>query len=110
MQLGLQLQHEISAQKFLAKLGLYRPGNQPTVNIAIDLRYAKNTSKREVPGAAFDPPPTGTRQISLAPRFSYNITRNLSGAFSLNFSQNKNIATDLTTTTIGLGLEATFVF
>jgi len=110
MQLGLQLQHEIQAQAFLAKLGLYQPGNQPTMNVSLDIRFNRNTTDRIVPGATFDQAQQGTQSLSVQPRASYNINRNLSGAFSLNFSQNKNLATDLKTTTIGIGLEATFVF
>jgi hypothetical protein len=78
--------------------------------MTVDLRYSRNTTDREVPGATFEQAQQGTQNISLQPRFSYNISKNLSGAFNLNFSQNKNLATDLTTTTVGLGLEATFVF
>ncbi|MDY0109206.1 MAG: hypothetical protein RBT60_04665 [Candidatus Krumholzibacteria bacterium] len=110
LQAGLQLQHEFQAQRFLAKLGLYQPGNQPTVNMSVDLRFSRNTTDREVPGATFAQAQQGNQNISLQPRFSYNINRNLSGAFSLNYSQTKNLATDLKTTTFGLGLEATFVF
>ncbi|HOX26703.1 MAG TPA: cell surface protein SprA [Candidatus Krumholzibacteria bacterium] len=110
LQVGLQVQHEFQAQTLLAKLGLYRPGNQPTVNMSVDLRFSSNTTDRTVPGATYQQAQQGTQSISLQPRFTYNITRNLSGAFSLNFSQNKNLATDLKTTVFGLGLEATFVF
>ena len=110
VQVGLQLQHEIEAQTFLAKLGLYQAGSRPVINMTIDLRYGRNTTDREVPGATFEQAQQGTQNLSLQPRFSYNISKNLSGAFSLNFTQNKNLATDLTTTTVGLGLEATFVF
>jgi len=110
VQVGLQLQHEFEAQTFLAKMGLYQAGSRPVINMTIDLRYQRNTTDRQVPGAVFEQGQQGTQNISLQPRFSYNISKNLSGAFSLNFSQNKNLATDLTTTTIGLGLEATFVF
>jgi hypothetical protein len=110
MQVGLQVQHEIEAQSFLAQLGLYQAGSRPVINMTVDLRYSRNTTDREVPGATFEQAQQGTQNISLQPRFSYNISKNLSGAFNLNFSQNKNLATDLTTTTVGLGLEATFVF
>jgi hypothetical protein len=109
-QLGMQLQHEIQAQAFLAKLGLYRPGNQPALNVSLDMRYTRNTTDREVEGSNFQQATQGTQTISVAPRFSYNITRNLTGALSLNFNQTKNLATDLVNTTIGVGLEATFVF
>jgi cell surface protein SprA len=109
-QVGLQLQHEIQAQAFLAKLGLYRPGNQPTMNVSVDLRYSRNTTDREVEGSNFAQATQGTQNIAVAPRFSYNITRNLTGAMSLNFNQTKNLATDLVNTTIGIGVEATFVF
>jgi hypothetical protein len=107
---GVQLKHKISAQRFLAQLGLYKPGNQPNIDMTVDMSYSTNSSLRESPSSQFDPEPTGTRIISLQPRFSYSISRNLSGAFSMNFSRNKNIGTDLVTTTVGLGLEAEFVF
>ena len=109
-QAGLQFQHQIQAQAFLAKMGLYRPGNQPTLNLGLDLRFSRNTTDREVAGSNFTQATQGTQTITVTPRMSYDITRNLSGAFNLNFSQNKNLATDLVSTTVGLGLEATFVF
>ncbi|MBD3221333.1 hypothetical protein GF314_08815 [bacterium] len=107
---GVQLKHQISAQRFLAQLGLYRPGNQPSIDMTVDLSYSESSQLRESPNSQFEPEPTGTNTISFQPRFSYNISRNLSGAFSVNFSRNKNIGTDVVTTTIGLGLEAEFVF
>lgn len=110
LQVGIQLQHEFEAQAILARLGLYRPGNKPTLNMTVDVRYSRNTTDRDVPGATYEQAQQGTQSISVDPRFSYNISRNLSGAFSLTFSQNRNLATDLKTTTVGLGLEATFVF
>jgi len=110
LQVGLTLQHQIRAQAFLARFGLYRPGNQPTVDMSIDIRYSKNTTTREIAGGNTQPAPTGTNQFAITPRFSYNITRSLTGALNLNYSQTNNIATDLLTRTIGLGLEATFVF
>jgi hypothetical protein len=80
------------------------------MNLSVDLRYSRNTTERDDPNSSFVQATQGTQVISVSPRASYNITRNLSGAFSLNYSQNKNLATDLVTTTVGLGLEATFVF
>ena len=109
-QIGTQLQHEFDAQGFLAKMGLYRPGNQPSINMSVDLRFTRNTTDREVPGAIYEQATQGTQNIAFQPRFSYNITRNLSGAFSINFNQTKNLATDLKTTSVGIGMEATFVF
>lgn len=110
VQFGLQLQHEIKAQGLLARLGLYQPGQEPTVNMSVDIRFTRNTTDRQVPGATYEQAQQGTQSIAVQPRFSYNINRNLSGAFNLNFTQNRNLATDLKTTTFGLGLEATFVF
>jgi hypothetical protein len=107
---GVQVKHKFRAQRLLARLGLYRAGNQPTIDMSVDLSYSRNTQLREAPGAVFAAEPTGTSVISLQPRFSYNITRNLSGAFSMNFTRNANLGTDLVTTTIGIGLEADFVF
>jgi len=46
----------------------------------------------------------------LNPRFSVQVTRNLNAAVRFIFSRAKNIATDQTTTTLGLGVEATFGF
>jgi len=107
---GLQVKHKFRAQRLLAKLGLYRPGNQPSVDMTVDLSYSRNTQLREVPGAVYEPEPTGMNIISVQPRFSYNISRNLSGAFTMNYSRNKNIGEDVVSTTVGIGLEATFVF
>lgn len=110
IQAGLQVQHDFRAQAFLAKLGLYKPGQPPTLKMTLDLRLSRSTLDREVPGATYPQAQQGTQMLAVQPRFSYKINNNLSGAFSLNFSQNRNLATDLKTTTFGLGLEATFVF
>ncbi len=107
---GLQVHHQFKAQKILAKLGLYRPGSQPNITMDVDLSYQSNTNERVVPGAATVQAPTGQRTLSFAPRFSYQVSKNLSGAMRLNFDRTSNIATDQTTTSFGLGLEATFVF
>ncbi|MEN8005674.1 MAG: hypothetical protein ABFS42_01615 [Candidatus Krumholzibacteriota bacterium] len=109
MRLGLQLRHSFNAQTFLAKMGLYRPGSSQSVTMDVDLSYQKDRLERENPGGRASKP-TGTDRYSLNPRFSYQITRNLSGAVRFVFSKSKNIASGQTTTTLGLGLEATFVF
>lgn len=106
---GLQLRHQFRAEQFLAKLGLYKPGASQNVNMDVDLSYQLDRTDRVNPGLA-DTAPTGTRRISVDPRFSYQISRNLSGAVRFKFGRTSNIATDQTTTTLGLGLEATFVF
>ncbi len=88
-QAGIQLQHEFQAQALLARLGLYRPGQPANLNMTVDLRFSRNTTDREVPGATYPQAQQGTQSLTLQPRFSYNINRNLSGAFSFNFSQNR---------------------
>lgn len=107
---GAQIKHDFRAQRLLAKLGLYRAGSTPTINMTVDLSYSHNTSLRESPGSVFEAEPTGNSIISVQPRFSYQINRSLSGAFTANFSRNKNIGEDTHTTTFGIGLEADFVF
>ncbi len=109
MRLGLQVRHSFNAQTFLAKLGLYRPGSSQSVTMDVDLSYQTDRNERINPGAPAAKP-TGTNKYSLRPRFSYQITKNLSGAVRFNFSRNKNIASGQTSTALGLGLEATFVF
>jgi len=109
MRLGLQVRHSFNAQTFLAKMGLYRPGSSQSVTMDVDLSYQKDRNERINPGAQAAKP-TGTDRYSMNPRFSYQITRNLSGAVRFIFSRSKNIASGQTTTTLGLGLEATFVF
>ncbi|MCP4291925.1 MAG: hypothetical protein GY780_08835 [bacterium] len=109
LRFGLQVRHQFKAQAFLAKLGLYRPGSNPTINMDIDTSYAQNRTERFNPGSTTSTP-TGTTRISVAPRFGYQVTRNLSGAVTFSFGRNKNLATNVTTTSMGLGVEATFVF
>lgn len=106
---GLQLRHQFRAQKLLAKLGLYRPGSNPSVNMDVDLTYQNDKTERINPGS-ISSTPTGTKRWSTNPRFSYQVSRNLSGALRFIFSYNKNLATNQSSTTLGLGLEATFVF
>jgi hypothetical protein len=109
MRLGLQVRHSFNAQTFLAKMGLYRPGSSQSVTMDVDLSYQNDRTERINPGRPAAKP-TGTDRYSLSPRFSYQITKNLSGAVRFNFSRGKNIASGQTTTSLGLGLEATFVF
>jgi len=109
MRLGLQVRHSFNAQTFLAKIGLYRPGASQSVTMDVDLSYQKDRNERINPGAPAAKP-TGTDRYNLNPRFSYQITKNLSGALRFIFSRGKNIASGQTTTTLGMGLEATFVF
>lgn len=106
---GLQLRHQFRAEGFLAKLGLYRPGSSQTLNMDIDLSYQSDRKERLNPGG-LPTTPTGMKRISVNPSFSYQISRNLSGAVRFIFSRNRNIASDQTTTKLGLGVEATFVF
>lgn len=108
--LGTQVRHEFKAQGLLAKLRLYRPGNQPTITMDVDFSIQSNRTERFVPGALTTQAPTGQKSISVSPRFSYQISRSVSGALFFRYDRNANIATDLVTTTLGLGLEATFVF
>jgi hypothetical protein len=75
----------------------------------VDINYSNDTQQRFVPGIS-DPTTTGNRNISFNPRFSYQITRNLSGALRLSYSRKTNIQSDLVRQSLGLGLEATFVF
>jgi hypothetical protein len=109
MRLGLQMRHSFDAQSFLAKLGLYRPGNSQSVTMDVDLSYQTDRSERTTPGQTAARP-TGTNRYSMAPRFSYQITKNLSGAVRFTFSRSKNLSSGQTTTGLGMGLEATFVF
>ncbi len=108
--IGAQVRHDFKAQSLLAKLGLYRPGNQPTITMDVDLSLQSNRTERIVPGAISTQAPTGQKTISLSPRFSYQISRAVSGAVFFKYDRTANIATDLVTTALGLGLEATFVF
>lgn len=106
---GLQLRHQFRAEGFLAKLGLYRPGSSQTVSMDVDLSYERDRAERvNVTGVAIAP--TGQTRINVNPRFSYQISRNLSGALRFIFRRSNDIATDKTSTTLGLGVEATFVF
>jgi hypothetical protein len=110
LNVGLQIRHSFRAERLLAKLRLYKPGANPTVNMNVDVNYAKDTNQRFRAGADFPDAPTGTTRLSVNPRFSYNITRNLSGTLHLTFSKTKNIESDLVRKTFGLGVEVTFVF
>lgn len=106
---GVQLRHQFKAERFLANLGLYKPGSSQNVTMDVDIAYQSDRTDRINPGLAATAP-TGTKRISLEPRFTYQISRNLTGALRFKFARNANIATDQTQTTLGLGVEATFVF
>ena len=106
---GVQLKHQFRAQRILAKIGLYRPGANPTITMDVDINYLKNQSVRTNSGAE-PSAPTGTSQYGITPRFSYQISRNLSSALNLGFANTSNIATGVSSTRISLGAEVTFVF
>ncbi len=109
LRVSIQVRHQFKAQAFLAKVGLYRPGSNPTISMDVDLSFQNDKIQRTNPGGDASAP-TGQQRIGFNPRFSYQISRSLSGSLRFMFSRNKNIATDQTTTSLGLGLEATFVF
>ncbi len=106
---GVTVRHQFAAQRFLAKLGLYKPGASQNISMDVDLAYQTNRTERDSPGQA-EVAPTGDKRLTLDPRFTYQISRNLSGALRLKYARSRNIATDQTSTTLGLGVEATFVF
>jgi hypothetical protein len=110
LNMGLQVRHSFRAEKLLAKVNLYRPGNTPTINFDFGVNYSRDTSERLVPGATVADARTGTSRLGINPRFSYQVTRNLSGALRFVFTRSKVDATNTSNITFGLGLEATFVF
>ena len=110
---NLQVRHTFRAEGFLAKMGLYKPGAQPTVNLDVDISYNRDLTRRWNPDAEFDGDPDtqiGSSRMGINPRFTYQITRNLSGALRLSYNRNKVDETDSVTSSFGLGMEATFVF
>jgi Motility related/secretion protein len=109
MRFGVQVSHQFKAQEFLAKLGLYRPGSNPSIKMDIDVSYSKDKKERFNPGSSASTP-TGMNRINAKPRFSYQVTRNLSGAVFFSYGRSKDLASNITTTSLGLGVEATFVF
>jgi len=109
LRFGLQVRHQFKAQGFLAKIGLYKPGSNPSINMDVDVSYSQDSSERINPGSLTSTP-TGTTRYGLNPRFSYQVTRNLSGALTFSFNRSKDLATNQTSTSLGLGVEATFVF
>lgn len=109
LRVGVQVRHQFKAQAFLARMGLYRPGSNPSITMDVDLSYSNDTTERFNPGSLASTP-TGQSRFGVNPRFSYQVTRNLSGALTFTFSRSKDKATNLTSTSLGLGVEATFVF
>jgi hypothetical protein len=108
--IGLQVRHKFRAERLLAKLGLYKPGTQPLINMDVDLSYTTSRSRRIAAGSIAPPTETGQTAWQISPRFNYQVNRNLSGTLNFLLSRTRNIETDLVRTTFGLGLEAVFVF
>ncbi len=106
---GLQLRRQFKADSFLAKLGLYRPGANQSISMDVDMSYQQDRTERLNPTGS-PTAPTGNTRFSLNPRFSVQVTRNLNAAVRFIFGRAKNLASNQTTTNLGLGLEATFVF
>ena len=110
---GTTFKHSFGAERFLSRLGLYKPGNSPKVNMDLDFQFSRDTTQRWQPQDSRDGDPTtetGMTKISVNPRFSYQITRNLSGAMRLIYARDVVRETDTITQRFGLGLEATFTF
>lgn len=113
LSISAQIRHKFRAEGLLSKLGLYKPGNVPMVNLDVDLSFNRSRTSRWSPTSDREGDPdseTGSSSYSINPRLSYTITRNLSGAMRLIYSRNKVFESDTVTTTLGIGLEATFVF
>ena len=110
MNYTLSLRHRFQAEGLLAKLKLYRPGANPAITMDVNVSYGKNTSQRTSAGAAHPNEPTGSTRLSVTPSFTYNITSNLSGSLRIKYSRSKTLATDVTNSTMGLGIETTFSF
>ncbi|MBK7701649.1 MAG: hypothetical protein IPI34_01535 [bacterium] len=110
---SMQLRHQFRAEKLLSRLGLYKPGAQPNINMDIDVSMTRDNTDRWFAGTDREGEPdqnTGTSRWSFNPRFSYQLSRNLSGALRFIYSRDSVKETDLVTQRFGLGLEATFVF
>ena len=110
LNIGLQVRHSFRAERLLARLNLYRPGSTPTINMDVDVSYARDTNQRRLPQSSVADAQTGQSRLSVNPRFSYQVTRNLSGAVRFIFTRQKVFESDIVNKTFGLGMEATFVF
>ncbi|HPF34573.1 MAG TPA: cell surface protein SprA [Candidatus Krumholzibacteria bacterium] len=108
-----QVRHSFGAEGILSKLGLYRPGNSPMVTMTVDVSVSDDSVQRWQPGVDREGEPntvTGSSRISVVPSFSYNITRNLTGAMRMSYARDKVKESDTVTQRFGLGVEATFNF
>ncbi len=113
LSISAQVRHKFRAEALLSKLHLYKPGNVPMVSLDVDLSFSRSVTNRWSPTSTRDGDPdteTGRSSYSINPRLSYTITRNLSGAMRLIYSRSKVFESDSVNTTLGVGLEATFVF
>ncbi len=106
---AINVQHQFRADGVLSKLGLYRPGASQSISMNLDMSYQRDLIERLNP-TGIATAPTGNVRYSANPRFSVQVTRSLNAAVRFIFSRSKNIANDQSTTSLGLGLEATFVF
>ncbi|MCP4799948.1 MAG: cell surface protein SprA [bacterium] len=108
-----QWRHSFSAERLLSKIGLYRPGVPPTVSMDLDLSFSRDATDRWMPGSNREgesDTQTGNTRMSINPRLSYQISRNLSGALRFLFSRDKIHESDTITTSLGIGVESTYVF
>lgn len=108
-----QVRHSFGAEGLLSRLGLYKPGNSPKINMTVDLTFSDDTVGRWLPGedrGGEARTTTGATRISFIPSFSYNITRNLTGSMRMNYGRDRVKESDTVTQRFGLGVEATFSF
>jgi hypothetical protein len=80
------------------------------LDTSVNMGYTKSSGRRKTAGAVdFDDLP-GTSQISVNPRLTYNFTRALNGSFFIDYTRQFSDATNQTTTTVRVGLNAIFTF
>jgi hypothetical protein len=72
--------------------------------------FSKNTGRRSTAGSGFFEPLPGTNLIRVSPRLTYNFTRALNGSLFIDYSRAFSEATNQTTTTLRIGINAIFTF
>jgi len=109
MNIGMELKYSFQPGKALKLPFLKNKTLRSSLNTSLGMGYSRSGGKRSVLGQAAVDVPRRT-SIRVAPRVAYNFTRALNGSFFVDYTRQYSASTNQTTTTVRVGIDATFTF
>ena len=80
------------------------------LDTSVNMGYTRSSGRRFTRGSSFFEPIPGRTSLRVAPRATYAFSRALNGSFFVEYARAFSEATNQTTTTVRVGLNATFTF